>query len=207
MRPQIGALLALIGCAGSPEAAPPEAAPAPSSAASLGSVGSAVPERAAAEPPVPAEPPRVNLSALATPAGPEAAAALTGRWTLVAWIALGDAPQEVPASVRTALEPPQEAWEFAASGRVRHTLERLAMGGRWSVTGALPAPSQVAWLGVARWWLVALDGVTLSSVPAPARGREWALVARDGDELLVASLHGDPDLGPVTMAGRFAPAR
>jgi hypothetical protein len=171
--------------------------------------GSAVPEPdgSAEGSAVAAEPPRVGVlvpTLLSGQAAAAAADALEGDWQLASWLSLGSERLEVPARRRAETEPPVEAWQMLSSGRFRRSFsDGLAAGGRWSVAGTVPAPEGVAWLGIDTWWLVALDDVTLSYDPLAGRGREWALVARDGEEAVFVYLGKSADASAVTLGGRF----
>jgi hypothetical protein len=165
---------------------------------------------AAAEPEAPtahAEAPAASPLVPRMLSGQEAAvasAALTGDWQLASWLSLGSEQLEVPARRRAETEPPAEAWQLLSSGRFRHSFsDGVAAGGRWSVAGTVSPPERVAWLGIETWWLVALDDVTLSYDPLAGRGREWALVARDGDEAVFVYLGKSADASEVTLGGRF----
>ena len=139
-------------------------------------------------------------------AAAQAQQAIQGSWALTSWVSGANRAAEIPAKSRPKTEAPPEGWEFFKGGRFRRTIgDNFTVGGRWTVTSRVPPSPEVAWLGLEKWWLIALDQVALSALPGQERPREWALVGQDGEERIIFYLGRSPELDERTMGGRFLP--
>ena len=137
-------------------------------------------------------------------AAAQAQEAIQGSWDLTSWVSGANRAVEIPAKRRPKTEAPPEGWEFFKGGRFRRTIgDNFTVGGRWTVTSRVPPSPEVAWLGLEKWWLIALDQVALSALPGQERPREWALLGQDGEERIIFYLGRSPELDEKTMGGRF----
>lgn len=147
--------------------------------------------------------PSVADAILTGDAAADARRAVQGNWQLVSWVTAGEKGAEVPARQRADHEPSAELWDFTSGGRFRRTIgSDFAMGGRWTVVQALAAPASLQWLGIETWWLLALDGVQIASLPIDQRAREFALVGQDGDERIIVYLGREASVGKTVTGAR-----